>query len=119
MQGNFEAGGAILQEFSLMQKEVNVKLLRFGLSVPILTLALLLPAQAQQEVMPDIFDPIPSETPVPKPSPKRDRTQSANTHSQRRRAKTAATRTTATAHTAGAASKRASVERIANTTRAQ
>jgi hypothetical protein len=87
-----------------MQKEVAMKLLRFSLSALILTLAMLLPAQAQQEVMPDIFDPIPPErvVPVSKASAKDGIKPSARARAKHMSAKGATMKTTGAARTTGA-----------------
>jgi hypothetical protein len=96
-----------------------MKLLRFSLSVPILTLAMLLPMRAQQEVMPDIFDSTPQQqvSPTTKSFQKHDTARRSNRRAKRIRAKTATTKLAA--HPARAASTPASVERAANTARAQ
>jgi predicted lipid-binding transport protein (Tim44 family) len=96
-----------------------MKSLRFALLVPFLTMAMLVPGHAQQEVMPDIFDPNPPEriVPVPRPSAKHGTDPNANVRAKRVSAKAGTTKATAAAHTAGGAPKQMPALRPVETAR--
>jgi hypothetical protein len=76
-----------------------MKSLRFALLVPLLTMAMLVPGHAQQEVMPDIFDPIPAQRVAPRPKPNLG---TKSTAAKRMSAKAATAKPMVAAHPSGA-----------------